>query len=125
MYTITVDYTTGDSFSSERCTEEIGMCWESLELAREALKSIKQHYELYLERDGADCNTVKSKAGRFDWYKNDATKAKYDPWYFSLAVRCDDGEWRNIPCDMWTGYFERLHSARITSLFYEDSISLD
>lgn len=122
MYTIEVNYTTGCSFTSETYTDDIGRAWEDIELARKALQSIKEHYELYAKRSRDE--EKEDKASEFDWYKNADRSDAYLPWYFHLVVECDDGEWRQIPCDMWIGYFEELHSGKVAHVC-EDGDSVD
>ena len=116
-YTIEVTYSTGNSFGSEQVTDTIGLAWQSLELAKAALKTIKEHYGFYEEFDACSSrwgDTRSEKAILKDlnskvWCREKA-KDKYD---MTAKAEMDDGQWRNIPTGMWCGYFETLHSARI------------
>ena len=51
MYTIEVNYKTGNSFCSHEETEEIGLVFKDTEQAKKALKALKEHYEFYKEFD--------------------------------------------------------------------------
>lgn len=91
MYDIEIDYTTGDSFNSERKTEEsLGIVTSDMEMAKKNLKRIKAHY---VKHDGA--------------------------WdYPTLTLLTDGGERTISP--FWMGYFETLHGARIVELEDEE-----
>lgn len=123
MYTIEVSYRTGNSFGSEDCEDTIGLCWEDKELAREALKVIQEHYKLYIEADSCnymgfrDKSEIYAEVSTKEWFikaKEEpfCKKSEYD-WHYFCVTKMDDGTYRNIPTNMWCGYFERLHSARV------------
>ena len=124
MYTIEVEYQTGDSFNTERVSEQIGLVWEDKDLARKALQSIKEHYKLQQELDSYNWKKsrrsdeeiyaeVRSKG----WYKNcpDPSGDKKNHWHamWFCCAELDDGSFRAIPTNMWIGYFEKLHSAKV------------
>ncbi len=110
-YSIQIDYTTGDSFGSERTTGEVGCSWTDINKAKDALQRIKEHHDAY--RDGKREYTAESKFVQ-------AIKDK--PWFFAeygvecwphlLSVDTDDGTPQQISA-FWNGYFETLHSAEI------------
>ena len=88
-YDIEIDYTTGGSFSSERITDEsLGFVTTDLLKAKENLKRIKKHY--------IECED----------------NPNFDK-QFNLELLTDDGVRTITP--FWIGYFETLHSAKITS----------
>ena len=117
MYTIEIDYTTGDSLSSERRQETIGLVWKDKQLAREALANIKEHYKIYLDSEEYDANqddilkSLKCKK----WYINLREDDKYY-WKYIIACKLDDGSYRNVNSSMWIGYFEELHGAKVTTM---------
>lgn len=119
MYTIEVDFKTGDSFNSEEVVgRRIGLCWHDKTLARKALQSIKEHYELYQEYEGYLGRSrddvfaeVKTKA----WFRHeDESWMIFEgDWCTVCYVEMDDGTYRNVGTGMWCGYFEQLHCARV------------
>lgn len=131
-YTIEIDYTTGNSFGSERSQEQIGLVWTDKNLARKALKSIKEHYKLHEELDNCNCLWTETRNEKDilkevyskDWYTKLESHGK-EYWKYNLAAELDDGTWRSIESGMWIGYFETLHGAKIVSLCDdEDSFEL-
>lgn len=123
MYTIAVNYSTGDSFNSyEVYDEQIGVCWKDKELAREALRIIKEHYDLYTEYSGYGGRSnekIFEEVKKKDWYRpddNDYWGSKQDMWYCQCKVKADNGEYVKIPTDIWCGYFEHLQEAKIVNL---------
>lgn len=140
-YKIKVYYSTGNSLHSEDTSDHVEYSWKSLNCAKENLKRIKEHYEMYQQLNG---------------YRNDLTKDqilnknKNKPWFvyqpkpFNKETGCAIDEkdkkklgksgWEYRPdeyyaelninlitddnCSLqihafWCGYFERLHSAEI------------
>lgn len=126
MFTIELRYRTGNSFHSEQCTECIGHVWKDKELARKALASIKDHYDMYkkIERLGRHGREEKPSLVKEmmekEWYVNHSNPVGLTidgdlnwGWEYCLAVEMDDGTWRNVPTDMYIGYFEELYGARV------------
>lgn len=86
MYDIVIDYTTGDSFGSERIEDEpVGIVVSSLEVAKENLKRIQEHYEKY--------------------------NKNYSHEQYQLELLTDEKPRMITP--FWIGYFETLHGAKI------------
>lgn len=84
IYDISIDYTTGDSFSSTRIeAERVGIITTDIDKAKENLRRIKRHYENFTK----------------------------DPDYRGLTLLVDDGERTIVP--FWIGYFETLHGAKV------------
>lgn len=125
MYTIEVTYQTGDSFNSYEETNTIGLVWEDKQLARKALAAIKEHYTLYSEQESYSRNKniqeIRDKAMSSEWYlkaiegSTDKWTKSPEYWQYNCAVEMDDGSYRNIPTNMWCGYFESLHTAKIVN----------
>lgn len=116
VYIITIDYTTGDSFGSQRTEEEIGMAWKNLDKAKQALQEIKEHHEAYQLANQRSylrpkaffsVETIKNKPW---FYGGDG--GRY--WEYRIMLEQDDGTRRQIS-PFWCGYFETLHAAQITS----------
>lgn len=125
MYTIRVRYQTGNSFGSHDEENNIGLCWDSIELARKALAALEEHYKIYSDIDGCsyrsrnEVDALRKKAMNTYWYKQaiaqstDDWSKRPDAWHINCAVEMDNGEFRNIPTSMWCGHFERLREAFI------------
>lgn len=123
MYTIKIDYRTGNSFG---CHDEEGKIEGefSLDIAKENLKRIKAHYNLYQIRNnyysiGLSDKGEKSlkEAQTEPWfYSGDGT---YGSWEYELYLLENDGSSKSHST-FWIGYFERLISARIISKIPED-----
>ena len=124
MYTIEVNYKTGNSFGSHEETEEIGLVFKDTQQAKKALKALKEHYEFYKEFDKKYNKTEKDLeevVGRkYSWFNYQYPINSYDWPMYTCLVECCDGSVRSIPTDMWCGYFERLLSARIVAAGDDD-----
>jgi hypothetical protein len=136
MYTIEVEYQTGNSFHSSVETSEIGLVFTTREYAQKALAVIKEHNDLYTSNESWEnrhksFKEVNKNNNKMHWcikaveisnnkYINDCD----DRWKFLCAVEVADGEWRKMNVSMWTGYFEELRSADVISVGdSKDSIS--
>ena len=123
MYKIQLYYATGDSFESENVNKEIELSWENLDIAKENLKRIKEHYICYLVDQ-----EYSGKKSRYFNSLTDEQKLMYDlrtqqPWYpypneknapyhYSIKLIADNGNVFQIST-FWCGYFEHLYSAEI------------
>jgi hypothetical protein len=109
-YTINLQYTTGDTFQTYDTEGELGISWENLDVAKDALQRIKefersvQHNESYEVRYG--CNNKQP----IDLI----TLKGYSPKYTDVCIMLplDDGT-EHRHSRFWDGYFERLNSAEI------------
>lgn len=114
-YEIEVDFTTGNSFDSERTTDTVGAIWFSLKTAKVALQHIKEHYEAVKAYELADSSRNRfRKEYTFD-IKDYEDKPWFDEetaWHCCLKVPVDNGEPQLISA-FWIGYFEALHGAKI------------
>jgi len=115
MYTIKVDYETGDSFHREDATTTEGK-FENLEIAKENLERIRIHYEYYRYRNSYSYNLKKKdKKKRLpDFIVIDKPSE-----LICLKLKADNGnEYQIYP--PWCGYFERLYSAEVIILQKEE-----
>lgn len=106
-YIIRIYYTTGDSYTTRATTGDIGHSWENLDVAKQNLQRIKEHYEWTAEvRWG---NSVPPS-----WLNVDGIGKKdgyYKEQYYLNLLR-DDGEEFIVPV-FWHGVFESLRGAKI------------
>lgn len=128
MYTIKVEYTTGNSFCSEDTTGEVEFQWETKEAAQKAMKAIQEHYKAYRQRES-------------DWRQNTADNSQYenepwfakpsevlfgsDSWKYSIVLPDDNGEftWRTYP--FWVGYFERLNALEVIAVDNDNDMRIE
>ena len=120
MYTIEVNFATGNSFGSHDETETIALVWKDKELARKALVTIKEHYEYYEKLNGYNRTTNKQlyrELKKHKWFKQ-SNKYPNDEsmWGYRCAVELDDGSWIDLDVGVWCGYFEQLHNASIVNV---------
>lgn len=123
MYTIKIDYSTGDSFNTYDTDTTLSGEW-TLEVAKENLKRIKSHYTLYQNRNNyySMGMQVKGKdiledAKKEVWFYSDDNT--YGIWEYCLNLLENDGSVKKYDT-CWIGYFERLISARVISITPED-----
>lgn len=105
-YTIRVDYRTGDSFGSEETWGELGISWEKLEVAKEALRRITE-----LDKAERYNDSLRWKDGQpIDL----STLKSHSPKYSQVCMMfpLDDGS-EHRDSTPWRGYFETLRSAEI------------
>lgn len=111
LYTIAIDYTTGDSFGHERTTECVGCSWTDINKAKDALKRIEAHYRAY--REGRREYTAEAKfveaICKEPWFWDEDG---CELWKYGLLVEKDDGSIQQLSA-FWVGHFETLHSAEI------------
>lgn len=107
-YRIKIEYKTGNSFRTFNTEDYVECSWEKLEVAKENLARIKEHYkyyqschDYYLSREIKD---IKKEAEKKPWYSS-----QYD---FCVKLKLDDGTETDY-CSFWCGYFEKPYSAEI------------
>ena len=110
MYQIEYEYNTGDSFGSSDETDILKITWESLDIAKKALKRIKEHYEWY-EYENNNYRYNEEKVSKPSWHD-----LKYD---LCLKLPLDNGKEVQISAP-WCGYFESLYGARIIKSIDDD-----
>jgi hypothetical protein len=138
-YKIKISYQTGDSFKNEDTESTLEIGWNNLDIAKENLQFIKEHYEMY-----DDLDIYHPRKTKEQWYEqnqnkewfvyekslyyndcriDESSKHKYDPHKLkympddNMAQNCiklklDDGSYFQMYC-FWCGYFERLYYAEI------------
>jgi hypothetical protein len=109
-YKIKIYYQTGNSFGSEDTSDYIELTWKNLDIAKENLDYIKEHYEMYSDLNGYSYRKKRSNDETIELYKD-------KPWFvaeydFCLKLKTDDGQFMQISA-FWCGYFEALHEAEI------------
>lgn len=140
-YKIKIDYSTGDSFNSYNEIRYIDLEWSNLDVAKENLQRIREHYQQYT--DVEYCRTLTQKYIIYnknrpnDWFvykpriisklngciidekeKNEIGDEKWeyvpDDYYaeYCIRLKTDDNKDYQISA-FWCGYFEQLYSAEI------------
>jgi len=106
MYKIKYVYDTGDSFSN--WTEEgvLEFEWANLDMAKECLQRIKEHYRWY--KSFEDHRMYREKK---PWWHNVKGNLPSDDHYL-LNVRMDNEKDVQFSAP-WCGYFENLKSVEI------------
>lgn len=119
-YQIQYFYQTGNSFGSEDAVGILELEWDSLDIAKENLRRIKEHYTMVNEIDSAkwEIRMNKRKSSYTDiasQYQDHDWFAKHNDrnmWENCIVLYTDAGNPFQFWCP-WCGYFERLHSAKI------------
>lgn len=111
MFTIEIDYTTGDSFGSERTKETIDHEWYSLDIAKKNLLRLK-NYQDFVEK-----HTDIYTKPECEIPEGVIWEDKYRVLLFEVVT--DSGDTITIS-PFWNGYFETIHSAEIISVGYSD-----
>jgi len=110
-YRIEYDYQTGDSFHTEERTEVLEYDWEDLEIAKEALQRIKEHYKWYRYVERVPYPD-RPKVKKPKWWKVNTEGLDEDYQHHLMNLRMDNGvEVQFHP--PWCGYFETLYGASI------------
>ena len=129
MYTITARYQTGDSFNSYDTSDTLEAKW-TLDVAKENLKRIKEHYKAYQDRNNyysmsfhKEGESILEKIKNEPWFYEDKDETYRNSWTFSVVLLENDGSSKEYPTS-WTGYFERLYGANIAAL-EEDDMSFE
>lgn len=117
-YQIKVKYQTGDSFGSQDTEDIIELDWNNLDVAKQNLQRIKEHYEQYRQLNGwrneyghKDRDSIIEKNKTKDWFVGEDNTTWSTPEY-CIKLYTDDGKPFQISC-FWCGYFEYLHGAEI------------
>lgn len=108
MYRIKVSYRTGNSFGSEDTYDILEMSWKDLEVAKDNLKRIEEHYRYY-EYHSNSYLSKNDEPERPECYVGDP--ARYE---CTICLKADNNnDWQFWPA--WCGYFETLYGAEIIS----------
>lgn len=140
-YRIKIYYSTGDSFSTRDEIDFLEFSWEDINVAKDNLLRIKEHYEMHREINKYNSKLTKEqlfeKNKDKDWFvsvkslfcissgqaisEKEKKKVGQDNWeyridnYFAehcLKLKTDKGNDIQISA-FWCGYFENLYSAEI------------
>ena len=113
MFKIKYHYRTGDSFSSRDEEETLEFDWTDLELAKEALQRIKEHYKWY-ESVNSSYSFRPEPIDRPEWHKNELDEKGLSETTIPhmLVLNMDDGKKVQFWAP-WCGYFEQLYGAEI------------
>jgi hypothetical protein len=107
MYDIEITYSTGNSFSTYKTQDLVDIPMANLEIAKENLQRIKQHWKIYRSK-----SAYSSHPGIFE--------TKYPHFYIQetdgIVLMVDGCKIHEIQHPFWTGYFETLISAKIVQL---------
>ncbi len=116
-YRILVNYYTGNSFGSHDTEDYLDLSWNNLDVAKENLKAIKDHYKMYNEIEGSSWKAKKSREEILEDYKNNWWFPENDDSFSThnlMKLKTDEGktvqQW-----NFWCGYFEGLYGAEIVS----------
>jgi len=109
VYQIKYSYETGNSFGREDREEILEYEWEDIDVAKEALRRIKEHYKWYesIAKWYVDDEIPKPK-----WHNISTRGISKDTEHNLINVPADNGkEYQFWP--PWCGYFETLYGAEI------------
>ena len=121
MYQIEISYSTGDSFHTEDRERRIDFVWTDLEVAKENLRRIEEHYKMYNQTSRnyhMPFKEMKKQYGKEKWFVDvsaEKGKAFSTPEFvagYSLNLVDNDGNDFRYSA-FWTGYFEHLYGASI------------
>jgi len=142
-YRIKISYSTGDSFHNEDAEQTLELTWKNLDIAKENLQRIKEHYQMK-----EDIHRYNSKLTLWQWYEKNKDKEWFvnKPKLFSkkhdhalddnekTKKAVGEGNWEYRPDSyfaehclylkadngnqmqlsaFWCGYFESLYGAEI------------
>ncbi len=111
-YKIKYFYQTGDSFHTEEREDILEFDWDDLDMAKESLKRIEEHYKWYQSKESYFGR--KKEIEKPKWHN---VKYEHNDEHCLMNIRMDnEKEVQFWP--PWCGYFESLHSAEIIT---EDS----
>lgn len=118
MYIILIDYKTGNSYNTEDKygIEFDSFCWENLDIAKENLQRIKEHYKYYTDLEeyihrGHIYKNLKEPIPPKWWIKNSTSYNKGSE-HHNLNLKLDNGKEVQFN-PFWIGYFETLYGAEI------------
>ncbi len=125
VYKIIVNYYTGNSFYSEDCSTTIDYNWQNLDVVKENVYRIKQHYEMYEKLN--DYRTPKTEIlpqyTEKPWFVN-SQKYGWDVYEYSVNLLLDDRS-SFVYSTQWCGYFEGLYDISIEADINADSTVYD
>src|SRR3982751_6236244 len=104
-YTIKIDYTTGDTFQTYETSEELGISWENLDVAKEALRRISELDKIESDNESIERGWAKFEKKKIE-YVDPKTLKSYSPEYPEVCIMLplDDGT-EHRHSTFWRGYF--------------------
>jgi hypothetical protein len=136
MYQIVYEYTTGDTEGSHKSTSELGHVWVSLDMAKLALRRMKEHYAYCMAYEDWTRSYDKDAKPPVvpEWlrlapnaipsWRQDKTP-RPDDYRFHFNVLDDNGGDVWIYAGSYVGCFESLHGASIEIVEPEESEESD
>jgi hypothetical protein len=112
-YKIKYCYQTGDSFNTEVREDILEFDWDDLDIVKESLKRINEHYKWYSYNE--NYYSRREKVEKPDWHNVDTSHVSSE--HYLMNIRMDNGKEVQF-WPPWCGYFESLHWAEIIT---EDS----
>lgn len=122
MYDIKLTYQTGNSFNSYETSDLLEVPVSNIETAKENLRRITVHYNLYRENLGYSRNPLNIVYPDFYIHASELAKGTQ---LHGIKLLLDDGSEHEMLCPFWTGYFEHLHSAEIVLCDPNGEFSVD
>ena len=114
-YKIKIDYQTGNSLHQHDTHDFLELSWDNLEIARENLKAIALHYQMYKELEYEysldDKYEVLNKYSNNWWF---VEADRYNESQHCMKLKADNGNLMQ-QSNFWCGYFELLYGAEIKS----------
>jgi hypothetical protein len=103
-YRIKINYRTGNSFGTYDEEAFIEYEWESLSMAKESLKCIKNHNEFYRDNSNLYTKPMTQLPPGVSW----------DEEFRIIVLELVDDEGKNFRySSFWTGYFEELSCVEV------------
>lgn len=117
QYRIKIDYRTGDSSGSEDVTQYLELQFNNLDVARQNLQRIKEHYQMTLDIDDVKWT------GKPKTEKEILSENKHKDWFvdiedephlsrYCIILYTDENNKFQMSC-FWVGFFEHLNCAEI------------
>lgn len=101
-YKIKVHYQTGNSFGSENTVDFLDLSWDNLEIAKENLKAIKDHYKFYESIENTYGSYLTNQA-IYEGNKNEWWFAgEKDRWFVDFNPPSKKMDWRIVHKDKKT-----------------------
>lgn len=118
-WTIEIDYTTGDSFSSERTKDTLGIVWRDLDKAKEGLRVLKAHHkacaDIRAARYQKEESLIRNQLSDEYWFGKGEAGFSFE---YNINMLTDTNDLMGVYA-FWMGYFETIHSAHIV-VYVED-----
>jgi hypothetical protein len=117
MFDIRINYKTGNSFGSHIEIDMLDLPTNSIDIAKENLKRIKEHYKVYEKK--SSCLRQYKEIIYPDFYITEIEEQNHKWECDGIVLLTDKGEHR-LYSPFWIGYFETLNSCEIIYLDNEE-----